>query len=233
MALSKADYEKALGRTLSDEDFAKLSGASMASGTRAAAPDAPDASRSGSAFVANPGQPMLAEAKKAAKGAKPVEPQKGSGTITFLANTRQGEREIKENITSPADVDKYVAAGMITPEEGAKYKADKWPAPKPPQAGIVGKGTLVGNTISATPPAKPQPQPLQTLVKSGPGMGVTAEGDYGLYDGAPKVSGPPTPLFQAATAPPAPQPYASGMTVQPEQDEYGAVIAAARKKWGL
>jgi hypothetical protein len=104
----------------SKEELAKLPG------FRAPSPDG--TAREGYGDANNSGPPMFADAAKAAKGAKPVESPKGTGTIEFMANTRQGERLVKENITSPADVDKYVAAGMITPEEGAAYKAKKWPA---------------------------------------------------------------------------------------------------------
>lgn len=190
MALSKADYEKAVGRKLSDAEYAALSA------VRAPASDTDGTTREVYGDANNSGAPMFAEAKKAAKGAKPVAPAKGAGTIEFMANTRQGVRPIKENITSPADVDKYVAMGMITPAEGAAYKAEKWPAPKVPYK---------------------DPKPLQTLVKTGPGV-EPPSGDEQALLGMPKpASGPGTPLFQAATgtAPAKPSKYASGMSNSP------------------
>jgi hypothetical protein len=258
MALSKADYEKAVGRKLSDAEYSALSAA------RAPASDTEGTTRDVYGDANSSGAPMFAEAKKAAKNSAPVAAPKGTGTIEFMANTRQGVRPIKENITSPADVDKYVAMGMLTPGEAAAYKAEKWPAPVPPQAGMLGKGKVVGNTISATKPYK-DPKPLNTLVKTGPGV-MPPDNDAILAAGVPKVAGPATPLFQAATgtAPAKPSKYASGMSNEPAapaidrfqtsvgdaatrayealqpalpepepENDYASVIADSRKKWGL
>lgn len=244
MALSKAEYEKALGRPLSDADYAKLSM------VRAPAANDDGATRDAFGDANNSGAPMFAEAKKAAKGAKPVAPPTGSGTIEFMASTRQGVRPIKENITSPADVDKYVAAGMLSPDEAAAYKAQKWPAPKPPQAlvaGFSGKGKKTSgaemsadDTAQASALKKADKEALTAdpagnlQAKFATGTPMSAAGK-GLPWNAPPSAGPAaTPFLPAAPAPqPAPaSQYASGMTDNPE-DEYGAVIADARKKWGL
>jgi hypothetical protein len=242
MALSKADYEKAVGRKLSDAEYSALSAA------RAPASDTEGTTRDVYGDANSSGAPMFAEAKKAAKNSAPVAAPKGTGTIEFMANTRQGVRPIKENITSPADVDKYVAMGMLTPGEAAAYKAEKWPAPKP-----------------AKQPYK-DPKPLQTLVKTGPGVEPPSTDEQALL-GMPKpAAGPGTPLFQAATgtAPVKPSKYASGMSNEPAapvverfqtsvgdaatrayealqpalpepepENDYASVIADSRKKWGL
>jgi hypothetical protein len=241
MTPSKADYEKVIGHTLTDTQYKALSA------PRGPASDTEGTTRNAYGDANNSGAPMFAEAKKAAQGAAPVAPPKGTGTVEFMANTRQGVRPIKENITSPADVDKYVASGIITPAEGAAYKAEKWPAPKP---------------------AKPKsdPKPLQTLVKTGPGVEPPSTDEQALL-GMPKpAAGPGTPLFQAATgtAPAKPSKYASGMSNEPAapaidrfqtsvgdaatrayealqpalpepepENDYASVIADSRKKWGL
>jgi hypothetical protein len=237
MALTKAEYEKALGfvpGTMSDEMHARLT---SLDGSRAAAPADADMSRATPAGNANDsGPPMLAEAKKAAKGAKPVAPPTGTGTVSFMANTRQGEREIKENITSPADLDKYVAAGIITPEEAAAYKAQKWPAPKPPQtlvAGVSGKSTptkktsgaemSAGDTAQASALKKADKEALaadpagnlQAKFAGGTPMSVAGKG---LAWNAPPSAGPVlSPFLPGAPAPTpaAASKYAYGMSNDP------------------
>lgn len=250
MPLGKDAYEKALGRTLSDAEYAKL--------TSVADPNGPQ-SRDPKAYVGaelankNAGAALPKDATYAATQAwygkhgdiaagKPMAPP----NVTYKVPGRLGEdKEIGLYGSTPAEVDAHVNAGNIDAATAASIKDHiKRTAI---ESGFSGQKKAGKATVGDEMSAKHTAETVQNKKADAAMAASLPQGEQmiGPLTGwaSPPVAPKAAPLPQPSTntspyLPAAPAPtkvpgYASGMTVHEDEDEYGAVLANGRKKWGL
>lgn len=244
MPLSKASYEKALGRPLTDDEYAKLSAASSAKGTQT--------SRDSSAY--DGARLMTAPDRDGSK--KPID--KGPPTpITMTSSVTGKPVTFKDEADMNANV--YKVNGEFDQDAIAKARAERHgpgytaPAPAPPSYSfpVQSKGSKGGTDAflwSGTPgeidayvksghitPEQAAKLKAEIVPQTPLGSITTQPKAAPVYAPIPAAKPGGSPALPAAPAPvaaPAAPSMAAGATTTPD-DDYAGAIAFARKKWGF